>query len=123
MMQRKEYFLEVKARDFSGRIVKMYQYLTEKKREKIMSSQIYRSGTSIGANISESKFAQSTPDYISKLSIALKEANETACWIENLYKGQYISEKEYESIQHDNEEIIKLLVSSIETCKKRAGLL
>ena len=123
MMQRKEYFLEVKARDFSGRIVKMYQYLTEKKREKIMSSQIYRSGTSIGANISESKFAQSTPDYISKLSIAQKEANETAYWIENLYKGQYISEKEYESIQHDNEEIIKLLVSSIKTCKKRAGLL
>ena len=122
-MQRKEYFLEVKARDFSGRIVKMYQYLTEKKREKIMSSQIYRSGTSIGANISESKFAQSTPDYISKLSIAQKEANETAYWIENLYKGQYISEKEYESIQHDNEEIIKLLVSSIKTCKKRAGLL
>ena len=61
----------------------MYQYLTEKKREKIMSSQIYRSGTSIGANISESKFAQSTPDYISKLSIALKEDNETAYWIEN----------------------------------------
>ena len=95
----------------------------EARKDFVLSKQLLRSGTSIGANISESKFAQSTPDYISKLSIAQKEANETAYWIENLYKGQYISEKEYESIQHDNEEIIKLLVSSIKTCKKRAGLL
>ncbi len=89
----------------------------------MMSKQIYRSGTSIGANIAESRFAQSTPDYISKLSIALKEANETDYWIENLYKGQYINEKEYESIHHDVDEIIKLLVSSIKTCKKKYGLL
>ena len=123
MMQRKEFFLEVKARDLSGRIVKMYQYLSEQRHEKMMSKQIYRSGTSIGANIAESRFAQSTPDYISKLSIALKEANETDYWIENLYKGQYINEKEYESIHHDVDEIIKLLVSSIKTCKKKYGLL
>ena len=118
MMQRKKFFLEVKARDLSGRIVRMYQYLSEQRHEKMMSKQIYRSGTSIGANIAESRFAQSTPDYISKLSIALKEANETDYWIENLYKGQYINEKEYESIHHDVDEIIKLLVSSIKTCKK-----
>jgi four helix bundle protein len=123
MMQRKKFFLEVKARDLSGRIVRMYQYLSEQRHEKIMSKQIYRSGTSIGANIAESRFAQSTPDYISKLSIALKEANETDYWIENLYKGQYINEKEYESIHHDVDEIIKLLVSSIKTCKKKYGLL
>jgi four helix bundle protein len=123
MMQRKKFFLEVKARDLSGRIVRMYQYLSEQRHEKIMSKQIYRSGTSIGANIAESRFAQSTPDYISKLSIALKEANETDYWIENLYKGQYINEKEYESIHHDVDEIIKLLVSSIKTCKKKCGLL
>ncbi len=122
-MQRKKFFLEVKARDLSGRIVRMYQYLSEQRHEKIMSKQIYRSGTSIGANIAESRFAQSTPDYISKLSIALKEANETDYWIENLYKGQYINEKEYESIHHDVDEIIKLLVSSIKTCKKKYGLL
>jgi four helix bundle protein len=123
MMQRKKFFLEVKARDLSGRIVRMYQYLSEQRHEKMMSKQIYRSGTSIGANIAESRFAQSTPDYISKLSIALKEANETDYWIENLYKGQYINEKEYESIHHDVDEIIKLLVSSIKTCKKKYGLL
>jgi four helix bundle protein len=123
MMQRKKFFLEVKARDLSGRIVRMYQYLSEQRHEKMMSIQIYRSGTSIGANIAESRFAQSTPDYISKLSIALKEANETDYWIENLYKGQYINEKEYESIHHDVDEIIKLLVSSIKTCKKKYGLL
>lgn len=123
MMQRKKIFLEVKARDLSGRIVRMYQYLSEQRHEKMMSKQIYRSGTSIGANIAESRFAQSTPDYISKLSIALKEANETDYWIENLYKGQYINEKEYESIHHDVDEIIKLLVSSIKTCKKKYGLL
>ncbi len=122
-MQRKKFFLEVKARDLSGRIVRMYQYLSEQRHEKMMSKQIYRSGTSIGANIAESRFAQSTPDYISKLSIALKEANETDYWIENLYKGQYINEKEYESIHHDVDEIIKLLVSSIKTCKKKYGLL
>ena len=123
MMQRKKFFLEVKARDLSGRIVRMYQYLSEQRHEKMMSKQIYRSGTSIGANIAESRFAQSTPDYISKLSIALKEANETDYWIENLYKGQFINEKEYESIHHDVDEIIKLLVSSIKTCKKKYGLL
>ncbi len=123
MMQRKKFFLEVKARDLSGRIVRMYQYLSEQRHEKMMSKQIYRSGTSIGANIAESRFAQSTPDYISKLSIALKEANETDYWIENLYKGKYINEKEYESIHHDVDEIIKLLVSSIKTCKKKYGLL
>lgn len=122
-MQRKKFFLEVKARDLSGRIVRMYQYLSEQRHEKMMSKQIYRSGTSIGANIAESRFAQSTPDYISKLSIALKEANETDYWIENLYKGKYINEKEYESIHHDVDEIIKLLVSSIKTCKKKYGLL
>ena len=123
MMQRKKFFLEVKARDLSGRIVRMYQYLSEQRHEKMMSKQIYRSGTSIGANIAESRFAQSTPDYISKLSIALKEANETDYWIENLYKGQYINEKEYESIHHDVDEISKLLVSSIKTCKKKYCLL
>ena len=117
MMQHKDFFLDTKARGFSGRIVKMYRYLTEVKREHIISKQVYRSGTSIGANIAESKFAQSTADYISKLSIALKEANETDYWIGILYKSEFLNNKEYESIHQDCDEIIKLLVSSVKTSK------
>lgn len=122
-MQRKEFFLETKARDFSGRIVKLYQYLTDSKHEYVMSKQVYRSGTSIGANIAESKYAQSTADYVSKLSIALKEANETDYWIENLYSGNYINRQEYESIHQDCDEIIRLLVSSVKTSKSKLGKL
>ena len=123
MMERKEYFLETKSRAFAGRIVRLYKYLINSKCEYVMSKQIYRSGTSIGANIAESKFAQSTPDYICKLSLALKEANETEYWIDNLYEGNFLNDKEYESIHSDAEELIKLLVSSIKTAKRRSGLL
>ena len=84
-----------------------------------MSKQVLRSGTSIGANITESKDAQSSADYISKLSIALKEANETEYWITNLYNGGYINEKECQSIQNDTIEIIKLLTTTIKKIKAK----
>lgn len=121
MMQRKKFFLEVKARDLSGRIVRMYQYLSEQRHEKMMSKQIYRSGTSIGANIAESRFAQSTPDFIHKLNVALKEADETLYWITNLHNGNYLNDKEYESIYNDADELVRLLVSSIKTLKQKHG--
>ncbi len=119
MMKRDRSLLLTKSEDFAGRIIKMYQYLTEQKKEFVISKQILRSGTSIGANITESRNAQSTLDFIHKLNIALKEADETAYWIKNLHNGGYLNEKEYQSISHDSEELIKLLVSSIKTLKSK----
>jgi four helix bundle protein len=116
-MPRKESILKNKTEDFASRIIKLYQYLIQEYSETIMSKQIYRSGTSIGANVAESINAQSNADFINKLSIALKEANETEYWLKNLYSAKFIDEKGYLSLQKDNEEIIKLLVSSIKTMK------
>jgi four helix bundle protein len=104
--------------NFALRIIEMYRYLRKEKHEYVMSLQIYRSGTSIGANVSESKNAQSKPDFISKLSIALKEAGETEFWLKLLYKSQIISEKEYESIQNDLNIIIGTLVKIIKKTKE-----
>ena len=117
MMKRDRSLLLTKSENFAGRIIKMYQYLTDQKKELIISKQILRSGTSIGANITESRNAQSTADFTHKLSIALKEADETVYWLKNLYKGGYLNEKEYESINHDADELVRLLVSSLKTLK------
>lgn len=122
-MKREESILKEKSEAFSKRIVRLYKYLTQQKDETIISKQIYRSGTSIGANIAESKFAQSPPDFISKLSIALKEANETEYWPKNLLYGDYITERQYTSMFNDNEELIKILVKSIKTLKLKNGKL
>ena len=83
-MARKESILKKKTEAFASRIIKLYLFLVNQKKEMIMSKQIYRSGTSIGANVAESINAQSEADFISKLSIALKEANETDYWLKNL---------------------------------------
>ena len=109
--------MQNKSEAFSERVVKMYQYLNAVKHEQILSKQALRSGTSIGANISESRNAQSKADFINKLNIALKEADETLYWLKNLYVGGYLKDKEYESINHDAEELVKILVSSIKTLK------
>jgi four helix bundle protein len=119
MMPRKESVLREKSENFTTRIIKLYQYLSETKHERTISNQIYRSGTSIGANIAESTNAQSRADFISKLSIALKEANETEYWLKSLYNGNFIDEKGFNSMFNDNEELIKMLVKSI---KKLKGL-
>lgn len=84
MMERKESVLKNKSESFAKRIIKLYQYLMNVKHETVISKQIYRSGTSIGANIAESRYAQSEFDFISKLSIALKEAEETEYWLKSL---------------------------------------
>jgi four helix bundle protein len=121
MMKRERSLLLDKSEAFSGRILKMYKYLSSDKNELIISKQILRSGTSIGANISESRNAQSNADFINKLNIALKEADETLYWIKILHNGEYINEKEYESIYNDADELVKLLVSSIKTLKQKNG--
>ena len=117
MLARKENTIKIKTRDFAIRIIKCYQYLTENKSEFIMSKQMLRSGTSIGANVRESINAQSRPDFISKLSIALKEADETDYWLELLLATGYLNDKEYQSIQDECTEIIKMLTSIIKSSK------
>ncbi len=120
-MKRDRSILLDKSEAFGSRIIKMYQYLTNVKKESVISKQVLRSGTSIGANVSESRNAQSTADFISKLSIALKEADETSFWIKSLYEGGYIKEKEFQSIHDDCVELIKILVSSIKTLKRKVN--
>ena len=119
-MPRKDSILKTKTEAFVVRIINLYKYLVEKK-EMVISKQIYRSGTSIGANVAESINAQSSADFISKLSIALKEANETEFWLKSLYQGEYIGEKGFQSMFNDNEELIKILVKSIKTAKNKSN--
>ncbi len=104
--------------DFALRIVKLYKYLCNEKTEYVMSKQLLRSGTSIGANIAESEHAQSTADFISKLYIALKEANESKYWLTLLAKAEYLTETEYESMMTDLRIIIGTLVNTIKKTKE-----
>jgi len=106
-----------KSVDFAVRCVKFYNYLCDEKREYVMSKQMLRSGTSIGANISESQGSQSNPDFIARLHISLKEAKETSYWLLVLYRSEIINETEYNSMNDDLKEIIALLVSIIKSVK------
>lgn len=103
---------------FSVRIINMSRYLNAQKGEYVISKQILRSGTSIGANIAESVFAQSRADFINKLSIALKESNETKYWLLQLYKTEMITQKEYDSMLNDLKTIIGTLVNVIKKLKE-----
>ena len=107
--------IETKSFDFAVRIVKLYKLLCEEKREFILSKQLLRSGTSIGANVAEAQKAQTKPDFNAKMNIALKEANETQYWLKLLYKTEYLTNKEFKSMETDIDEIIAILVS---ICKK-----
>lgn len=104
------------------RMIKLYKYLTEEKAEYVLSKQILRSGTSIGANIRESINAQSHADFINKMSIALKEANETEYWLELLHDSEFISDKEFESIYADTGNVVGTLVNIIKTAKSRMNV-
>ncbi len=104
--------------DFALRIVHLYKYLCNEKSEYVMSKQLLRCGTSIGANIAESEHAQSTADFISKLYIALKEANETKYWLTLLFKAEFLNETEYESVMKDLRIIIGTIVNTIKKIKK-----
>ena len=110
-----ENIIVTKSKNFAVRIVNAYKYLTSEKNEYVMSKQLLRSGTSIGANVKEGIRGQSKPDFYAKFNIALKEASETEYWLEILYETNYMDEKLYESINSDCEEIIRLLVSITKT--------
>lgn len=119
MLERKENIIQKKTESYGDRIVKLSQYLTNEKQEYVLSKQILRSGKSIGANVAESRNAQGPKDFISKLSIALKEADETMYWLGKLHNSNYITSYQYESMRRDNDEIIRILTKIIKTMKER----
>jgi four helix bundle protein len=103
---------------FAIRVVNLYKYLSDNKNEYVMSKQMYRSGTSIGANVFEGKNAQTRPDFTTKMNIALKEATETAYWLDLLHETDYINDVEYESISNDCNKIIAILTKIVKATKK-----
>ena len=109
--------LIIKSKAFAIRIIKLYKHLCNEKKEYILSKQILRSGTSIGANIREAAFAQSANDFISKMSISLKEVSETQYWLELLHETDYITDKEAESLKSDCMDLLRILQASIITAK------
>ena len=118
MAKGEENVIATKSKLFALRVINLYKYLVDKN-EYVLSKQILRSGTSVGANCRESRNAQSLPDFVNKLNIALKEADETAYWLELLKEGSFIDEQSYTSIYNDCDELIKLLTSIIKTSKRR----
>jgi four helix bundle protein len=107
--------IKTKSEDFAVRIVGLYKYLVDNKNEYVMSKQMLRSGTSVGANINEALCGISRKDFLSKMYIAFKECNETKYWITLLYRTEYISEKEKISIMNDCEELLRILSSITKT--------
>lgn len=122
MAHSKKNIIHEKSLAFAIRIVKLTQFLSKEKNEFLLSKQVLRAGTSIGALVKESEYAQSKKDFISKLSIALKEAAETNYWLLILKETDYISVAQFDSIQKDTEEIIKLLTSIIISSKKNLNI-
>ncbi len=108
-----------KSFDFAVRIIRLYKYLSMEKKEFIMSKQLLRSGTSIGANVREAHNAESDLDFIHKLGIAQKECDETSYWLELLHETDYLTDVEYESIHKDSIELLKIIKSIIITQKKK----
>ncbi len=102
---------------FALRVVKLAKYLQDETKEYVLSKQVLRSGTAIGALVREAEHAESKSDFTHKMSIALKEANETLYWLELLHRSEYIEAQSFESIRTDSEELIKLLVSIVKTSK------
>ena len=109
-----------KSKAFALRVIKMYKYLVDTKHEFVMAKQLLRSGTSIGANIREAQRGQSKPDFYAKLNIALKEAEETAYWLELLHESGFVSPDLFESIYADCQEVVRLLVSITATQRSKS---
>lgn len=118
-MSEKQQPLKDKSFKFALRIVKLYRYLTEEKKEYVLSKQLLRSGTSIGANIREAQNAQSQADFVHKLSISQKECDESLYWLELLFQSDFLGQKEFDSINCDATELLKMLRSAIITTKKK----
>jgi len=108
-----------KSLKFAIRVVKLYQYLSEQKREFVLYKQFLRSGTAIGALVREAEHAQSKSDFLNKMNISLKEANETLYWIILMKETDYLSQQEFQSIHNDAEELVKMLASIVKTTKQK----
>ena len=111
----KENIAKLKSKKFAVRIVNLYKYLRNEKSEYILSKQLLRSGTSVGANIAESECASSKKDFLNKIYIALKECVETIYWLDLLFETEFLSKSEYDSIKSDCEELRKILSSTTKT--------
>ena len=115
---KEENIIKQKSFDFAVQVVNLYKSIVGQHQEYVLSRQLLKSGTSIGANVCEAVFAQSRKDFVSKMNIALKESYETEYWLELLHRTEYISNKEYCSIMRDCKEINRILTSSIKTIKQ-----
>jgi four helix bundle protein len=107
------------SKKFALRIIKLYKYLNDEKKEFVISKQLYRSATSIGANIAESIYAQSEADYINKLKISLKEASESKYWLELLFESEKLDQAKYDSIINDLNTIIGTIINIINKIQKK----
>ncbi|MDO5420701.1 MAG: four helix bundle protein [Bacteroides sp.] len=116
----RENLIKEKSKKFAIRIVRLYQILKDERKEFVMSKQILRSGTSIGANVCEGIYAESCADLVHKYSISQKECSETIYWLDLLYSTDFISEKEFTSISEDCVEVLKLLTAAIISLKKKS---
>lgn len=106
------------SKSFALRIVRLYKYLTDNKKEYVISKQLLRAGTSIGANVHEAKNAQTRPDFATKMNIALKEATESQYWLELLHDADYIDDKEFISISEDCDHVTAVLVKIVKATKR-----
>lgn len=113
----KENIVKNKSFEFAIRVVKLYQFLCDHKKEFVLSKQLLRSGTSVGAMVREAEHAETKKDFIHKMAIAQKEINETMYWLELLQQTQYLNNEQFESVNNDALEIIKLITSIIKTSK------
>ncbi|MBQ6164983.1 MAG: four helix bundle protein [Clostridia bacterium] len=114
-MAEKENIVVDKSKRFALKTIRMYKYLCSEQKEYILSKQVLRSGTSIGANIAEAVRGRSKPDFYSKLNIALQEASETAYWLDLLYESDYLNDAGYKIMSEDCEELIRILTSITKT--------
>lgn len=107
--------------DFGCRVTRLFQFLTEDAdyKEFVMSKQVYRSGTSVGANVRESKHAQSDNDFLSKMAIAYKEADESDYWLNLLHDNGYLNDEQFDSLSHDCTRIVKILTSIVKTMREK----
>ena len=117
-MKQEESPIWKKSKAFAVRIIRLTRHLQENLKEFVLSNQIKKSGTSIGANVRESRNAQSRADFINKLQIALKESDETEYWLELLFETEYINQEVFDSLMKDNKELTALLTSIINSAKK-----
>lgn len=114
----KENVIVDKSKAFALRIIKMYRYLCKEKKEFVLSKQVLKSGTSIGANVKEAVRGQTKPDFYAKMNVALKETSETEYWLELLHESGYIDKKSFENIYKDCQELLRILTSITKTQKE-----